>query len=111
MPNRKTARLNPAVNHVVMSGETAISPPFLHLDLARAALRELGKDHENLSIKEIPTLEGDQKFSDAVAVISQESRWLDLARSKDRNAFSALCEGWLTGSKANLSEPLRDVAQ
>jgi hypothetical protein len=69
-----------------MCGDTAISPPFFHLDLARAALRELGKEHENLSIREVPTSEGDQKFSDAVAVISQESRWLEFARNKDCNA-------------------------
>ena len=70
MPKRKLSRLNPAVNHVVMSGETAISPPFFHLDLARAALREFGKDHENLSIREVPTSDAGQSFSDAVAVIS-----------------------------------------
>ena len=111
MPKRKLSRLNPAVNHVVMSGDTVISPPFFHIDLARATLGELSKETENLSIREVPTSESGQSFSDAVAVISQESRWLELARSKDRNAFSALCEGWLTGSKANLSEQLRDVAQ
>ena len=111
MPKRKTTRLNPAVTHVVVNGDTVITPPFFHLDLARATLRELSKETENLSIKEIPTSESGQSFSDAVAVISQESRWLDLARSKDRNAFSELCEGWLTGSRAHVSEPLRDVAQ
>ena len=74
MPKRKLSRLNPAVNHVVVSGDTAISPPFFHLDLARVTLRELSKETENLSIREVPTPEAEQSFSDAVAVISRQSR-------------------------------------
>ena len=44
MPKRKLSRLNPAVNHVVVSGDTVITPPFFHLDLARS------KDHNVNSI-------------------------------------------------------------
>ena len=110
MPRPAAKKLDPKILWVITDDNQPISPTFYHTDLARAALRELSKEREGQELNQQQAEVSDAGFEDAINVLSRENRWLNLAQ-RDRKSFSVLCEGWLTGPKANVSEQSQGVQQ
>ena len=102
MPRPRQKKLDPKILWVVTDSIQPITPPFYHVELARAAHRELSKEKEDLELRE-DAVTADGTFVDAMNVLSRENRWLD-ASTRDKRFFRGLCEGWLTVPGANVPE-------
>lgn len=100
---RKPKNLNPKTLWIVGDSNRQITPSFYHEELARAAHRELSKDREGLEVRSRKAEVVQAGFSDALSVLSRESRWLDMAQ-RDRKNFAALCEGWLSALKIDVTQ-------
>lgn len=75
-----------------------VSPLLYHREIAEACLREHKLKDSTAQIETQnyhPDDISEGGFSEALGVISRESRWLDLTKN-DKRTFSALCEGWAT---------------
>ena len=108
---RRPKKLDPKTIWVITDSDQPITPPFYREELAKAALKELSKDRENLEVQQNsapPDVDG--SFLDALHLLDKENRWLD-ASARDKRYFQGLCEGWLTGPRAKVSEPSQSVSQ
>lgn len=75
-----------------------ISPLLYHREIADACLREhkLKDDTARIETQNFhPDDTAAGGFSEALGIISRESRWLELTKN-DKQTFSTLCEGWAT---------------
>ena len=99
---RKPKKLDPKTVWIITDSNKSISLAFYHEDLAKAVLKELSKDIDNLELREGAT-SADGSFLDAVKVLSRENRWIDCS-SRDKRYFQGLCEGWLTVPGATVPE-------
>lgn len=96
---KRSKPIDPTKRYIVMEGDTPVTPPFYHQDLAKAAQREIAKDRPRATLSELPASESTAGFQEAIHAFSKESRWLELRKPE----FATLCEGW-----ASMARPVGD---
>ena len=73
MPRTKQQNLDPKILWVVTDSTRTITTTFYHEDLARAALKELSKDLQNIELRK-DAVATDGTFLDAMKILTRSRR-------------------------------------